>query len=178
METFPSTATEPVAKSKYTRNNEGNYVCPHCNKICTKQNTMYYHIKKQHSQDLPFQCDRCEAHPKFLQRSSYLHHLATIHSDDLQLKETETALVGTTNPYANSSFTCAVCEHTTHTKSNIQIHVARTHCKDWIPAFVKDDPCEGCQRTFRSSSAYLYHSLGCFQHRATPDQWNIVSRMR
>jgi transcription elongation factor Elf1 len=173
-----SLPTAANSKSKYIRNQNGDYACPHCNKISPNQNTMYYHIKKQHSQDLPYQCSRCTNAPKFLQRSSYLHHMATIHSDDLKLKEKEAALVGESNPYAESSFSCPSCDHKTHTKANIQIHFARLHCKEWIPSFTKDEACEGCNRTFRSSSAYLYHSMTCFSNRATPDQLNVISRIR
>ena len=166
--------------SKYIKNNEGKFVCPHCNKIANNQNTMHYHIRKNHTQDLPFECKRCEAGPKFLQRSSYLHHLATIHADDLKLNDAEAAAVGgsTINPYAEESFSCPSCTHTTHTKSNILIHFARTHCKDWIPAFIKDNACEGCDKIFKSSSAYLYHSLSCFRDQASADQLNVISRIR
>lgn len=168
------------AASKYIKNNDGNYVCPHCNKITQKQNTMHYHIRMNHTQDLPFECKRCEEGPKFLQKSSYLHHLATIHSDDLKLKDEEIAAVGgtDTNRYAALSFSCPSCEHKTHTKSNILIHYARTHCKDWIPSFIKDTACEGCDKVFKSSSAYLYHSIGCFRDQATEDQLNVISRIR
>lgn len=165
---------------KYVKNNDGKFVCPHCNKIANNQNTMHYHIRKNHTQDLPFECKRCDPAPKFLQRSSYLHHMATIHADDLKLKADEVAAVGgsTINPYAEESFSCPSCEHTTHTKSNIQIHFARTHCKDWIPSFIKDTACEGCDKIFKSSSAYLYHSIGCFRDQASADQLNVISRIR
>jgi len=167
--------------SKYVRNNDGHYVCPHCNEVKEKQNTMYYHIKKQHSQDLPFQCNRCATCPKFLQRSSYLHHLATIHSDNLKLNDKEKELIGDSiNPFAKVSFKCPSdgCEHNTHTKANLLIHYARTHAKEWIPVFAKGSACEGCQGSFPSSSAYLYHSIGCFRGRANHDQLNMLSRIR
>lgn len=178
---IPTSTVTATTTSKYVRNDAGEYVCPHCPKVTAKQNTMYYHIKKQHTQDLPFACTRCTAAPKFLQKSSYLHHLATVHSDDLKLKEKEKELLGdTVNPFATVSFTCpsAECDHSTHTKSNLKIHYARTHAKEWIPAYVRGEACGSCNRQFPSSSAYLYHSLDCFRSQATDAQLNVISRIR
>jgi hypothetical protein len=158
----------PVEK-KYIRNSAGQFVCPHCDKLTDKQNTMYYHIKKIHDKDLPFECKLCTTNPKFLQKSGYLHHMATIHSDSQSEEE---------NPYAGISFSCPDCKHTTHTKANMIIHYARTHCKEWVPAFTKETPCTGCSKAFASSSAYLYHSLGCFETHAPNDYANKLSRIR
>jgi len=139
---------------KYIKNDSGAYVCPHCPKVCEKQNTMYYHIKKNHEQDLPFECTDCNQ--KFLQRTSFLHHLATIHPD-------KPTVGNEANPYAGVSYDCPFCDHSTHTKANTLIHVARVHFKSWIPAFSKTESCKCCQKSFASSSAYLYHSITCFK---------------
>jgi len=158
------------ADKKYVRNTQGQFVCPHCDKLTEKQNTMYYHIKKIHDQDLPFECTICSSNPKFLQRSGFLHHMATIHAETASAE----------NPYAGVSFTCpdAGCGHKTHTKSNMIIHYARSHCKTWIPTYTKTSPCTGCKRSFASSSAYLYHCISCFHDSMPLDQANIVSRIR
>lgn len=161
-----------AAKLKYIRNDVGHFLCPHCDKITEKQNTMYYHIKKTHLVDLPFVCDKCEGGPRFLQKSSLLHHLATHHPEDATHS-------GDVNPYVGVSFTCPSCPHTTHTKSNMLIHYARTHCKDWIPAYTKSSNCcKNCEKTFASSSAYLYHSLSCLTTEAPADHATIVSRIK
>ena len=170
-----------VTISKYIRNAEGHFVCPHCPKVTEKQNTMYYHIKKNHEKDLPFECKRCADCPRFLQRTSYLHHLATIHAEDPH-PVTESSCTEDVkkedNPYAGVSFTCPCCEHSTHTKANILIHFARTHCKEWIPSYEKGSSCSGCNKEFASSSAYLYHAPACFKSRASCDQLNMVSRIK
>lgn len=160
-----------VSESKYIRNADGHYVCPHCPKVCEKQNTMYYHMKKNHENDLKYECKLCTDCPKFMQKSGFLHHLATVHPDNPHPGEEK-------NPYASVKHDCPECDHTTHTKSNLLIHYARTHCKTWIPTYSKTDPCPGCRKTFASSSAYLYHAIGCFEHAATTDQLIVISRIK
>ena len=156
---------------KYIRNDVGHFLCPHCDKVTEKQNTMYYHVKKTHMMDLPFVCEKCDDTPRFLQKSAYHHHLATHHPGE--------AADGETNPYAGVSFTCPSCPHTTHTKANMLIHYARTHCKDWIPAYTKSNNCcKKCSKSFASSSAYLYHSLSCLCSEAPADYASIVSRIK
>lgn len=158
-------------QSKYTRNSEGCFVCPYCNEVKRKQNTMHYHIRREHEQDLPFQCKQCDNQPKFLQKSSYLHHLATSHKENPHPSENEK------NQYATIMFNCPSCEHSTHTKANTIIHFARSHCP-WIPSYVKNEPCKGCKKVFQSSSAYLYHATSCLKSEASNDQMNILSRIK
>ena len=158
-----------MSASKYIKNEDGHFVCPHCEKVCPKQNTMYYHVKKNHTQDLPFQCKKCDDEPRFLQKSSYLHHLATHHPKDA-------APDGGANPYVGVKFNCPSCTHTTHTKANMLIHYARTHCKDWIPSFTKSSACKSCAKTFKSSSAYLYHAIGCLD--VPNPHAEIISRIK
>jgi hypothetical protein len=156
---------------KYTRNDDGHFVCPHCDKITEKQNTMYYHVKKTHMKDLPYECKTCEDHPRFVQKSSYFQHLATHHPEE------KTCELGE-NPYTGVSHACAECDHSTHTKANLLIHYARSHCKSWIPTYTKETACTGCAKTFNSSSAYLYHSIGCLLRSAPKDQAIIISRIK
>lgn len=174
----------PVPPSKYVKNDDGHYVCPHaeCGKIAMNQNTMHYHIKKNHSENLPFECSRCINRPQFLQRSGYLNHLATRHADNVKLTEKEKEILGgiTENPAAAISFKCphADCNQTTKTKANMLIHYARTHAKEWIPPYIRGTECTRCHNNYSSSSAYLYHTIACFRPVASPAQLNIMSRIR
>ena len=183
--TAPTAPTVPVVPSvKYVKNNNGDYVCPHtdCGKITAKQNTMYYHIMKNHSTQLPFQCNRCANTPQFLQRSGYMNHLATKHADVPKLTEKEKEILGgiTENPVIAVSFKCphADCNQTTKTKSNMLIHYARTHSKAWIPPYIRGADCTRCHHVYSSSSAYLYHTITCFRPVAPADQLNTISRIR
>jgi hypothetical protein len=143
------------APTTYIRDESGAFVCPHCDKKCDKQNTMYYHIKKNHQQDFKFVCEHCPD-GKFVQKSAYLQHIATNHPECADEEA---------NPYASVSFSCPHegCDHSAKTKANIVVHFARSHCKDWIPAYSKKDCCKGCEKEFASSTAYLYHAVGCIK---------------
>jgi hypothetical protein len=175
MSASPVTASKSkpaTATTKYIKNEAGHYVCPHCDKVTEKQNTMYYHIKKNHAADLPFECTKCEDCPKFLQKTTYLHHLATIHPEDA------TPAKGVANPYAGVTVHCPSCDHNTHTKANMLIHFARVHCKEWIPAYTKSTPCTHCMKTFGSSSAYLYHAISCLSYLAPKEHMDLAARIR
>ena len=147
-----------MATVTYIRTEDGQFQCPHCQKVCAKQNTMYYHIKKNHTDDHKFVCEHCPAEDarKFIQKSAYLQHIATAHPEMCKKEE---------NPYIGVCFHCphSDCGHDAKTKANILVHFARTHCKDWIPAYGKETACIGCQKTFASSTAYLYHAIGCIK---------------
>ena len=158
---------------KYTRDDAGLYVCPHCDVREVHQNTMYYHIKGVHDKDFAFECTHCLDKPKFLQRCSWLQHLATKHPKDPHPSDTER------NPYADVKYDCPACTHDTHTKANLLIHFARTHCKEWIPAFEKTTKiCTGCKKQCNSSTAYLHHAVKCFLPKAPLDHVNMISRIK
>ena len=158
--------------SKYIRNADGHFVCPHCNVVKAKQNTMLYHIEKKHDEKVRFECKRCTEVQKFLQKCTYLHHLAAVHPDSPHPSDEEK------NPYANVYHTCPSCDHKTHTKGNALIHFARVHCEKWVPAFVKNEACKGCAKVYSSSTAYLHHAANCFKGNAPADQLKMLSRIK
>jgi hypothetical protein len=159
--------------SKYIRNEFNHFVCPHCGIVEKHQNTMLYHIESKHEMKFRFECTQCEDAPKFLQKCTYLHHLATVHPENPHPSEKEK------NMYAGLEFKCPdpECTHSTHTKANLRIHFARTHAKLWIPTYAKSKGCAGCNKTFASSSAYLYHSTECFKKDAPPEHLTMMSRI-
>jgi hypothetical protein len=161
-----------ISTSKYIRNELNEFVCPHCGITEKHQNTMLYHIESKHEMKHRFECTQCEA--KFLQKCTFLHHLATVHPDDPHPSEKES------NMYAGLKFTCpdAECSHSTHTKANLRIHYARTHAKSWIPSYAKGKACAGCNKSFASSSAYLYHSTECFKTSAPPEHLTHLSMIQ
>jgi hypothetical protein len=147
--------------SNYIRLDNGHFQCPHCPKVCEKQNTMYYHVKSTHLQDFKFTCGYCEDSKdrRFVQKSAYYQHLATCHPDCREVTE------GDAGKYGGVHYACPFpdCEHGTKTKANTLVHFARNHCREWIPAYDKEAGCRGCQKVFASSTAYLYHALSCIK---------------
>ena len=160
--------------SKYIRNAEGKFVCPHCSVVKEKQNTMLYHIESKHTKNFQHKCTKCDDCPTFLQRCGLLHHLATVHPDDPHLGEKGA------NPYAGVKYSCPMsgCDHTTHTRGNAYIHIVRNHLKDYIPVWEKGSVCVGCSKTYASSGAYLYHAAACFKDRIPSDHAMMLSRIK
>ena len=179
---------------EYVKNDAGQFVCTHkgCNKTCSRQNTMYYHVMR-HRNEFTYKCADCDK--GFIQKSAFLHHMAAIHpgNDTVRIpnKDANANIVKNTiisedplpydegtnknsvddikikNPYEGQTFTCPCCKHETRTKANALVHYARLHAKDWIPAYNKDNGCSHCKKTFGSIAAYLYHCTGCIPANKT-----------
>lgn len=158
----------------YIKSETGLFQCPHCNKQCEKQNTMYYHIKKNHSEDFKYVCEYCDPSDpkKFVQKSAYQQHVANCHYERIKHSNS-----GVDNPYIGVQKHCPSCDHCTNTKANLLVHYARSHCKDWIPPYNKDVPCKGCGKDFSSSTAYLYHAIQCMKP-INADQARLISQIR
>jgi len=179
---------------EYSKNDAGQFVCTHkgCNKTCSRQNTMYYHVMR-HRNEFTYKCADCDK--GFIQKSAFLHHMAAIHpgndtiripNKDANANIVKNAIVSEDplpyddginknsindikikNPYEGQTFTCPCCKHETRTKANALVHYARLHAKDWIPAYNKDNGCSHCKKTFGSIAAYLYHCTGCIPANKT-----------
>ncbi len=166
---IPTTSYIPpkMAETYYTKLETGEFQCKCCDKRTKHQNTMYYHVQTKHVQDFKFVCDHCPD-KKFVQKSAYLQHMAVSHPEDQ----------ADSNPYVGVSFSCKHpgCEQSAKTKANILVHFARTHCKDWIPAYSKDIQCKCCSKSFGSSTAYFYHAVTSMQ---APDNFaNLITAMK
>jgi tRNA(Ile2) C34 agmatinyltransferase TiaS len=132
----------------YTKNEDGEFVCPHCNIVAKNQNTMHYHLKK-HMNDLKYECKECDK--SFLQKQSLLVHMRFKHSE----KE-------------ENAFQCPFeCEFTSPVKGNCVIHIIRVHFQDELQqimfpqADTKTVLCGACNEEFKSNSAFMYHCKRC-----------------
>ena len=134
----------------YTRNEAGEFICPHCKVIKKNQNTMHYHLKN-HEGDLPHECRHCKQ--RFLQLNILNLHLKSKHADKENLEADE--------------FTCPHkgCDSVSTTKANRRIHYFRIHMKDLISKLVerndKTYSCLQCQEDFKSQTAFYYHIGKC-----------------
>ena len=138
-----------LEKTKYHRNEAGQFVCPECDKVTDRQNTMFYHLKK-HAGDLSYKCTEVGCDRAFIQKSGLQQHVAQAHPN---IKDAN-------NPYSNQIYSCTEpgCEHTSRMKANLLIHIARKH-SPWIPAY--SSICTGCVKSFASATAYYYHATTC-----------------
>lgn len=143
--------TTYATESYYSKLATGEFQCKYCDKRSAKQNTMYYHVQTKHIQDFKYVCPHCPE-KKFVQKGSYLQHIAQAHPEDAEEE----------NPYVGVSYECHFpgCNQSAKTKANALVHFARTHCKEWIPAYTKDTACK-CEKQFSSSTAYFYHAVTC-----------------
>lgn len=142
--------------SKYIRNSEGLFVCPTCNEVKAKQNTMYYHMKK-HEEKLPYECNICKK--EFIQKESLELHKQARHKDK--------------NSKKVDMFKCPFkgCEFEALTKGNRRIHCLRKHFKNEIDAIIDENTsCTICKNTFPSNTAFYYHALDCISVNDTEKQ--------
>jgi hypothetical protein len=136
----------------YTKNEEGEYICPTCDFTTTKQNTMHYHLKK-HNNALNYKCNKCDK--AFMQKQALTLHIEAKHSD---------------TPEEKKKFACSFneCEFKALTKANCIIHCMRMHYQEECNAIseVYDDKkigCTECNKTYASASAFYYHAKGCLK---------------
>jgi hypothetical protein len=140
---------------KYTKNEEGHFVCPHCNVTKEKQNTMHYHIRK-HEEQVSHTCKVCKK--GFLQKQTLDLHMKSRHADYLKAQGNEAAKVCC--PFEDCNFSAL-------TKGNCIIHCLRVHFKDEVNKIMNIDNetktiiCEECDKEFSSSCAFYYHCKGC-----------------
>ena len=76
------TTTMESTKMTYIRNEQGHYVCPECDVVKVKQNTMHYHMTKCRLKNKPVEerpthtCEFCVASLPFLTAEALSLHLA------------------------------------------------------------------------------------------------------
>ena len=126
----------------YNRNDAGLFTCPYCDKITTRQNTMFYHLKK-HAGILDYKCSVSGCTKAFIQKSGLQQHMKQVHPSIEN------------QPLLN----CPDCSHSCRMKPNMDIHIARKHSPH-IPVYT--GTCEGCKKSFKSATAYYYHAVLCF----------------
>lgn len=155
----------------YIKNDDGTFVCPHCDYTANYQSTMHYHLKK-HEDTKPHQCSHCDA--KFVQKSRLDLHMRAKHPEH------------TTTPTDKEYFKCPCegCGYKDLRKANLTIHFARIHLRDLLER-LKTTPtsdeatcsCKNCHKEFKSMTHYYYHASSCLSlapfHPMAP-LWSLV----
>ena len=131
---------------KYQKNEQGEYVCPHCEQTRKKQNTMHYHLKS-HEDRLPYECSHCPM--SFKAKYSLNVHIDTQHEHDTL--------------HMCPSHGCKF--KGSHTKSNLLIHFVRIHCKVQANRLLdrtnNQYRCTSCDKNMNSLTAFYYHVGQC-----------------
>lgn len=142
---------------KYTKDDDGNFVCPHpgCGFTKRNQSTLHYHMKK-HEEQLEHVCKLCKK--QFLQKQTLDLHIRSKHPELIK-----------DSANCEKKFKCPFddCDFSALTKGNCVIHCLRVHFQDEIKQIMNIDNetkcihCEECGKEFNSSCSFYYHSKGC-----------------
>ena len=136
----------------YIKNDKGEFVCPQCNIVKKRQNSMHYHMKK-HLEELDHVCKVCKK--GFLQKQTLDLHMRSKHPE---LEKEEANRFGC--PFEDCTFSAL-------TKGNCIIHCLRVHYQEELKEKMQQDPetkvitCTDCDTEFSSSCGFYYHCKKC-----------------
>jgi hypothetical protein len=154
---------------KYIKNNDGSFVCPHCDFTAKHQSTMHYHLKN-HEGALPHPCKHCKA--RFLQRSLLDLHIRSRHPESLEKKET-------------FKCPCEGCKYEDIRKGNRLIHFLRVHFTKYVEMLKevskqndKEITCKKCKNSFKSNTQFIYHSNKCIEPDVTHNDYKAWLTIR
>ena len=136
-------------KSRYIRNENGQFVCPHCGITKDNQNTMFYHMQR-HEGKLPHECPTCQK--GFVQKQELQIHILKNHP---------------VNTVDNNIYCphgdCTFCDVR---KGNVRTHYMRKHVTEYLDGIMEKTTtgyhCELCDQTMSSAAGFYYHLYGCF----------------
>ena len=155
---------------KYFKNEEGNFVCPECGAVKTRQNSMHYHMKK-HMEELNHVCKACNK--GFLQKQTLEMHIRSKHPELLKKEEEKEQGRKFECPFDDCSFRAL-------TKGNCIIHCLRVHFQEEIKeimdvhADTKTIVCTECDKEFYSSCSFYYHCKDCLTFDESDEKWETL----
>jgi len=118
---------------------------------------MFYHIRT-HFSTREYACTECDK--SFIQKCGLDQHLLQAHGAGKTL----------------FMCPCPGCEHTSKTKNNTVIHIARKHSEAWIPRAETsgENVCGNCSKVCGSATAYYYHATTCYG-RQLPELKTLIA---
>ena len=158
---------------KYTKDDEGNFICTHdaCKFKSRNQSTAHYHMKK-HLEEKNYVCKKCSK--GFLQKQTLDLHIRSKHPELLRDSDSDDKKFKC--PYDN-------CEFSSLTKGNTVIHCLRIHFQDEIRNMMIQDSdtksieCSECCCEFNSSCAFFYHAKKCMTLDATNQKHQMLQEI-
>lgn len=158
--------------SKYLRNKDGRYMCPHCDtkKTWAKPSGVYYHVNSQHTEEKKsdYTCSVCKY--VCFQKQTLDNHMKTRHQD--YLKEQGKKVTKINCPFDDCNFSAL-------TKGNCIIHCLRIHFKDEVNKIMDIDEetkaitCVECDREYPSSCAFYYHCKNCINIDKNSEKYEL-----
>lgn len=134
------------------------FQCSDCKFKTLHQNTMHYHIKTKHLNEMDYECEHCKK--KFVQKATLDAHRIAKHQEK------------------KSGFACSEegCPFTAVTQGNCRIHWMRIHNKKSANNIYnkKDHSCTKCSKTFKGMTSFYYHAYECLGF-STEEYCKIVS---
>lgn len=167
------TSASSTMTMKYTKNEDGDFVCPHpgCGFTKRNQSTLHYHMKK-HEEDLNYVCKACKK--GFLQKQTLDLHMRSKHPE--LVKDTTATDKKFKCPFDN-------CEFSALTKGNCVIHCLRVHFQDEINEMMAKDNetkliyCNECNKEFSSACAFYYHCKSCMDFNKNEEKYQTLQEI-
>jgi hypothetical protein len=172
------TTTMESTKMTYIRNEQGHYVCPECDVVKVKQNTMHYHMTKCRLKNKPVEerpthtCEFCVASLPFLTAEALSLHLARMagrsgHPEMDHIKDVEC-------PFED-------CDFHDINKGNVRMHCMRKHMAKEVKDLLERDDnqisCTNCKVVFKSLGSFYYHSIGCITLPETDERHQLLAQL-
>ena len=139
---------------KYTKNDAGAFICPHCPYTNANQSSMHYHLKA-HLDVKDYKCEHCDQ--KYPQKQLLELHMLRRHADKPDVEQLKKKV-----------FKCPCCDYKDIQKSNRLIHFLRVHMKPLVQKLIQPSKEEGCvakcsecNRDCKSMTQFYYHAASC-----------------
>ncbi len=135
--------------SRYIKDENGHFLCPHCGVTKENQNTMYYHMQR-HEGRLPHECGICKK--GFIQKTELQLHTLKYHPVDEAPAKTACPIDG--------------CDFADYRKGNVRTHLMRKHAAPLLEEIISRTAagnwhCACCEATIGSAAGFYYHLYGC-----------------
>jgi hypothetical protein len=166
-----ASTTSSTMPMKYTKNEDGDFVCPHpgCGFTKRNQSTLHYHMKK-HEEELNYVCKTCKK--QFLQKQTLDLHMRSKHPE--LIKDVD-----------EKKFKCPFndCTFSALTKGNCVIHCLRVHFQDEINEMMSKDNetkliyCNECNKEFSSACAFYYHCKSCMDFNKGDEKYQTLQEI-
>lgn len=158
---------------KYTRNENGLFVCEQCKKTTIHRSTMFYHYQK-HDNKKEFECELCDF-------TGLTQQILDLHRDSRHRDQIHEAEL---RPIVKCPF--EGCNFKDIRKGNTITHFMRTHLVKEVNAIMNkikttdgrtEFRCKTCDDSKKNLGSFLYHSVSCIVLPATDPRYGMLENL-